>query len=153
MKFSFLQKDGVCISNLASCFSHTWQSVSSSESCSYVPEAYQKGRSKILKYCQILCTVTHQGAPCTPIGCWCANIQVAIIIHLRGSSHGKYWSCPSVKAMRVLLLIAAQNRDRRFAGISQDSKENWGLSVKPEEGRGWKSGKYFTASVNGWRNL
>lgn len=33
--------------------------------------------------------------------CWCANIQVAIILCLYGSLRGKYWSCPLV---RVLLL-------------------------------------------------
>lgn len=35
-----------------------------------MPETYQKGRSKILKYCQILHIVTHQCALCTPFGQW-----------------------------------------------------------------------------------
>lgn len=98
-----LAKKGVCISKPASHFSLTWHSVSSWESCSYMPETYQKGGRKILKPCQILRIVAHRGSPCTHLGWWVLVCKCSGSDHLVFACMGNINSVPLINSLRVLV--------------------------------------------------
>lgn len=100
LEILLLSKKGVCISKPASHFSLTWHSVSAWESCSYMPETYQKGGRKILKSYQILRIVTHRGTP-SRLGWWVLVCKCSGGDHLIFACMGNIGPVPPLKALRV----------------------------------------------------